>query len=52
MQKLGWPTIELVELETVKVVYKPLHNEAPFYMKKLFIKLSGKQSKELHNSIM
>ena len=30
MQQLGWLTIEqLIELETVKVVYEALHNEAP-----------------------
>ena len=28
IQQLGWPTIEqLIELETIKVVYKALHNE-------------------------
>ena len=48
MQEIGWLTIEqLIELETVKVVYKALHNEAPLYMKELCLKLSNTQSKEL-----
>ena len=40
---------ELIELETVKVVYKALHNEAPLYMKELFLKLSHIQSKKLRD---
>ena len=51
IQQLGWLTIEqLIELETVKVVYKALHNEAPPYMKELFLKLSNTQCRELRNS--
>ena len=50
-QQLGWLTIEqLIELETVKVVYKALHNEAPPYMKELFPKLLNAQRRELRNS--
>ena len=51
IQQLGWLTIEQqIELETVKVVYKALHNEAPPYMKELFLKLSNTQCRELRNS--
>ena len=50
LQELGCLTIEqLIELETVKVVYKALHNEAPPHTKKLLFKLSDPQSKELRN---
>ena len=50
IQELGWLTIDqLIKLETVKVVYKTLHNEAPLYMKGLFLKLSDTKSKELRN---
>ena len=46
-----WLTIEqLIELETVKVVYKALHNEAPPYLEELFLKLSNTQCRELRNS--
>ena len=51
IQHLGWLTIEqLIELETAKVVYKALHNEAPPYMNELFLKLSITQCRELRNS--
>ena len=51
IQQLGWLPIEqLIELETVKVEYKALHNEAPPYMKELFPKLSNTQCTELRNS--
>ena len=51
IQQLGCLTIEqLIEIETVKVVYKALHNEAPPYMKELFLKLSNTQCRELRNS--
>ena len=51
IQQLGLLTIEqLIELETVKVVYKALHNEAPPYMKELFLKLSNTQCRGLRNS--
>ena len=50
-QQLGWLTIQQqIELETVKGVYKALHNEAPPYMKELFLKLSNTQCRELRNS--
>ena len=51
IQNLGWPTIkELIDLETAKVVYKALQNEAPDYLKGLFHRLSDTQSRMLRNS--
>ena len=41
---------QLIELETVKVVYKALDNEAPPYMKELFLKLSNTRCRKLRNS--
>ena len=50
IQEMGWLAIEqLIQLETVKSVYKALHNEAPLHMKELFLKLSDTQNKELRN---
>ena len=50
IQELGWLTIEqLTELETAKVMHKALHNEAPLYMKEVFLKLSDTHSRELRN---
>ena len=44
IQEPGWLTSDqLIELETVKVVQKALHNEAPLYVKELFFKLSDTQ---------
>ena len=52
MQELGWLTIEqLMELETVKVLYKALHNEAPLYMKELFLKLSDTQRSYVNSKL-
>ena len=49
--RLGWPTVtQLIELETVKVVYKVLHNEAPDYLNSLFHKLSDSHCRMLRNS--
>ena len=50
-QEFGWLTIEqLIELETIKVIYRVPHNEVPFYMKEMFLKLSDTQSRELRIS--
>ena len=50
IQEFGWLTIEqLIELETVKVVYKALQNEAPLSMKELFLKLSDTERSEQYN---
>ena len=51
IQELGCITIErLIELETIKVAYKAVHNHIPSHMKEAFLKLSDTQSKELRNS--
>ena len=51
IQELSWLNIEqLIKLQTVKVVYKTLHNEAPHYMKELIHKLSDTRSRQLRNS--
>ena len=50
-KKLGWLTIKkLIDSETVKIVYKALHNEAPKYLKELFHRLSDILNRELRNS--
>ena len=41
---------ELIDTETVKIVYKALHNESPKYLKELFHRLSDVQNRELRNS--
>ena len=51
IQELGWLTIkQLIDTETVKIVYKALHNEAPKYLKELFHRLSDIQNRGLRNS--
>ena len=50
-KELDWLTIkQLIYTETVKIVYKALHNEAPDYLKELFHRLSDTQNRELRNS--
>ena len=50
-KELGWLTMkQQIDKETVKIVYRALHNEAPKYLKELFHKLSDAQNGELHNS--
>ena len=52
LQELVWLYIEqLIQLETVIVVYKALHNEAPCHKEELFHKLSNTRSRELRNSL-
>ena len=51
IKKLVWLTIkQLIDTETVKIVYKALHNEAPKYLKELFHRLSDFQNRELRNT--
>ena len=41
IKKLVWLTIkQVIDTETVKIVYKALHNEASKYLKELFHRLS------------
>ena len=50
-KELGWHTIkQMIHTETVKIVFKVLHNEAPKYLKELFHRLSDIQNRELRNS--
>ena len=41
---------QLIDTETVKIVCKALHNEAPKYLNELFHRLSDIQNRELRNS--
>ena len=51
IKNLGWLTItQLIDTETVKIVYKALHNEAPKYLKELFHRLSDIPNRELRKS--
>ena len=51
IKALSWLTIkQLIDTETVKRVYKALHNKAPKYLKELFHSLSDIQNRELRNS--
>ena len=51
MKELHWLTIkQLIDTETVKIIYKVLHNEAPEYVKEIFHRLSDTQIRELRNS--
>ena len=50
VKEFGWLTIkQLIDTEAVKIVYKALHNEAPQYLKKLFLRLFDIQNRELRN---
>ena len=50
-RKLGWPTInELIESETLKMVYKSVHDQAPTYLADMFDKLSDLDKRELRNT--
>ena len=51
IKELGWLIIkQLIDTETVKIVYKALHNDVPKYLKELFHRLSDIQNRELRNS--
>ena len=51
IRKLGWPTInELIESETLKMVYKSVHDQAPIYLADMFDKLSDLDKRELRNT--
>ena len=51
IKELGCLTIkQLIHTETIKIVYKALHNEAPQYLTELFHRLSDTQNRELRNS--
>ena len=51
IKKLGWPTInELIESETLKMVYKSVNDQAPIYLKEMFARLSDTCKRELCNT--
>ena len=51
IRKPGWPTInELIESETLKMVYKSITDQAPAYLAAMFIKLSDSSKRELCNT--
>ena len=51
IRKLGWPTInELIESETLKMVYKSVHYQAPTYLADMFNKLSDLDKRDLRNT--
>ena len=51
IKKLGWPTInELIESETLKMVYKSVNNQAPIYLTEMFVRLSDACKRELRNT--
>ena len=51
IRELGWPTInELIESETLKIVYKSLNDQAPIYLTEMFVRLSETCKRELCNT--
>ena len=51
IKELSWLTIkQLIRTETVKIVYKAFHNEAPKYLKELFYRLFDTQNRVLSYS--
>ena len=51
IRKLGWPTInELIESETLKMIYKLFNDQAPTYLTEMFVSLSKSSKRELHNT--
>ena len=51
LKKLGWQTVkELIETETVKMVYRSINHEAPEYLTGLFQRLSENCAKQLRNT--
>ena len=51
IKELGLFTVkQLIDTETVKIVYKALHNQAPKCLKELFHRLSDVQNRDFCNS--
>ena len=51
IRELGWPTIfELIESDTLKMVYKSVNDQAPAYLAEMFVKLSDSGKRELRNT--
>ena len=51
IEKLGWLTVnDLIETETLKMVYKSKNQLAPEYLNSMFIKLSEFRNRQLRDS--
>ena len=51
IRQLGWQTVkELIETETVKMIYRSIHHEAPEYLTGLFQRLSETCARQLRNT--
>ena len=51
IRKLGRASInELIESETLKMVYKSVNNQAPIYLTEMFFRLSDACKRELRNT--
>ena len=50
IRALGWPTVrEILDLETLKLVFKSLNGDAPSYMSDMFTRVSETTSRVLRN---
>ena len=50
IRKLDWPTInELIESETLKMVYKSVNDQAPTYLAEMFVRVSDSSKRVLRN---
>ena len=51
IRKLGWPSInDLIESETLKMVYKAVNRQPPIYLTEMFTRLSDVCKRELRNT--
>ena len=51
IRALGWPTVrEILDLETLKMVFKSLNSDAPSYMSDMLTRVSETTSRALRNS--
>lgn len=51
IRQLGWPTVnDLIETETLKMVYRSINHEAPDYLTGLFQRLSETSTRQLRNT--
>ena len=51
IRALGWPKVrEIVDLETLTLVFKSKHGDAPSHMSDMFTKVSETTSRVLRNS--
>ena len=51
VEKLGWQTInDLIESETIKMVYKSINQQAPEYLASMLLRLSEISKRQLRDS--